>query len=74
LLDRNKDVDARHKAGHDELQSEAGFCWLHFESDSEELAQASVSKDEATAGGLMVPSDAKHRPETAQERLLTMKV
>src|SRR4029077_3518136 len=36
LLHRNKDVDARHKAVHDELQSEAGFCWLHFESDSQD--------------------------------------
>jgi hypothetical protein len=46
-------------------------------SSSEELARASVSKDEAekwAPGPLGSPSDAKHRPETAQERLLTMRV
>jgi hypothetical protein len=26
-------VDARHKAGHDELRENAQFHWLHFESD-----------------------------------------
>ena len=34
LLDGKKDVDARHKAGHDELNESARFHWLHFESDS----------------------------------------
>jgi hypothetical protein len=29
-------VDARHKAGHDELHSKGLFCWPQFESDSEE--------------------------------------
>src|SRR5580692_11043444 len=32
-------------------------------SSSEEIAQASVSKDEATSGPHGSPSDAKHRPE-----------
>jgi hypothetical protein len=39
-------VDARHKAGHDELCGKALFYWLLFESDSEEPALAGVSKDE----------------------------
>jgi hypothetical protein len=36
LLDGNKDVDARHKAGHDELTESAQFYWPLFESDSED--------------------------------------
>jgi hypothetical protein len=44
----------------------AQFCWLHFQSGSEELAQASVSKDEATTGASWF--------ETALKRLLTMRV
>ena len=30
LLKCSQDVDARHKAGHDEFNSNARFCWLHL--------------------------------------------
>ena len=39
----------------------------------EELARASVSKDVAGSGPHGSPGDAKHRPETALKRLLTMR-
>jgi len=35
LLEWSKDVDARHKAGHDEFRFKALFHWLHFETDSQ---------------------------------------
>jgi hypothetical protein len=31
----SKDVDARRKAGHDEIKEGARYHWLQFESDSE---------------------------------------
>ncbi|MDB5579404.1 MAG: hypothetical protein JWR80_4580 [Bradyrhizobium sp.] len=54
-----KDVDARHKAGHDELDANVRFYWSLFESDSqdegftyrphpEERPLGHVSKDGAT--------------------------
>ena len=33
LLEWSQDVDARHKAGHDDFHHKAPFSWLHFESD-----------------------------------------
>jgi hypothetical protein len=44
----SQDVDARHKAGHDELCDKLPFHWLPFETGSEERPLGRVSKDEAT--------------------------
>src|SRR5258708_37583404 len=56
LLNWSKGVVARVKPGHDERGESARFHWPLFESNSEELAPASVSKDEARnrRWGLMV--------------------
>jgi hypothetical protein len=36
LLQRRQDVDARHKAGHDEPNGEAQFDWTLFRPDSQD--------------------------------------
>jgi uncharacterized membrane protein YccF (DUF307 family) len=46
------DVDARHKAGHDELCNRAPFHWLLFESDSEENLASLVCRQDLVQHGL----------------------
>ena len=44
----SSDVDARHKAGHDELRGKALSRWLLFESDSNEARDAPSRRAEIT--------------------------